>query len=1267
MKENIEENIFEINPVGRLIMSENHTYAVVYEKYRPALKHLELFSHALVFFETNGNRVPTDTPKELQEILSTSKKLLGSWNENRISIFVSRVIRVNENTGIIELDYANSYDGAKILDIKPYFPCEDRVYRAVTGNSMGKWPEWRLDKSVHPLPLENAIAIPYETEGTSSMQIRQLGTIRKQEGACYLELNDPDGQTLEVLSQFSHMRILWWFHRFDNRTYRRVTQGEPPYEDAPRTGVFASRSPVRPNPIALTTARVLELDQRRRVIRLSDLDSFDKTPVIGIKPYIPALDRVREFYVPQWVRHWPEWLDDREANHSIDHITMIESDVDQIKKYMKDCETEEGRSLQIGDESKVAAENNSNYITIKGAKQNNLKNVDTIIPKNKITVITGVSGSGKSSLAFDTLYAESQRRFMDSMSTTGRMAFEQLGKPEVEQISGLPPAIAIEQKTISRNPRSTVGTITDIYDYLRLLFSRIGTRHCPDCGRALRPLSKEEIAAALTELKPETRFDIRAFNSDTPIGIFTTPGISVPNKEKSKFSHSVKEAVQQGLELGNGAILVTIEGKEAFLLQTRDLCYHCSRIFFELTASTFSFNNPEGMCPDCNGIGLKLSIDPELIISNPERSILDEASPWWGNLRKHRQKPNANWMRGEVLALAEEMKVDLELPWNQLPEDFRQQALYGSNGRELCFEYENTNGRRGEIVRPAEGAYNHISRLFKENNGGTAERIVSAFMREKECPTCKGERLAAEGRLVTIGNTRFPETVGMTIEDLKKWITDLPSKLTNQQYQIAAQVLSELNKRLQALTDVGVQYLTLNRAAPTLSGGEAQRLRLATQLGCGLTNLLYILDEPSIGLHPRDHYQLVETMKGLRDAGNTVVVVEHDADTMLAADRIIDVGPGAGEYGGSIIAEGTPEEVMDNPVSDTGKYLRGVKKVGNPERMPRKPEKWIKLRGARLNNLKNIDVDFPLGVFTCVTGVSGSGKSSLVSKTLYPAMARHLNLSEDAPGPFDYIEGIEMIDKVINITQMPIGRTPRSNPATYTGVFDDIRDVFAATEEAKKRKYKQNRFSFNSKEGRCEACGGEGRKCIEMHFMPDVWVECSQCHGKRFNPEALEIRVEGRTIADVLEMDVKEALEFFQGNSKIEKVLQTLHDVGLDYIRLGQSALTLSGGEAQRIKLAKELSRDDTGRTLYILDEPTTGLHFEDVQNLLKVIHRITDAGNTVIVIEHNSDMISNADWIIDIGPEGGCQGGYVVAQGTPKEVAACEQGYTGKYLRKHL
>jgi excinuclease ABC subunit A len=880
-------------------------------------------------------------------------------------------------------------------------------------------------------------------------------------------------------------------------------------------------------------------------------------------------------------------------------------------------------------------------------------------------------------------------------------------KPQVDHILGLVPTIAIEQGSVSRNPRSTVGTVTEVQDYLRVLFARVGTRHCPQCGRAIKPQTARCITDQLAALIPGTHLQLlapivrgregthadvleRARRDGYKVRIdgemlnlgneaislketephtieWIVEDLVVPDNGQAEFHNRLFDAVETGLQAGGGYLTAMLEGEEKVLLSRHMVCPHCDIFFFELSPALFSFNNPDGMCSDCNGLGVKLSVDPELIVTDPTLSLLDGASPWYGELRK--VKPSGNWMRSELFALADHMQVDLELPWRELPETFRDAALYGTGDEIISWTYDmKKRGRSISFERPVQGAVNNIKRLLQQTQSEMTRGGLMGFVSEQPCPTCNGERLCAEACFVTVGGTRFPEVASMTLAQVHQWVVGLPHRLTSEQRQIAAEIVAELDHRLASLLNVGLHYLALDRPAPTLSGGEGQRIRLATQLGCGLTGLLYVLDEPSIGLHPRDHKALLDTLTQLRDAGNTVVVVEHDADTMRAADWLIDLGPGAGTLGGEVVAAGTPEKVMADPASMTGQYLSGKLRVASPNgRERREPQGWLALIGARLHNLKEISARFPLGLMTCVTGVSGSGKSSLVAQTLSPALAHALHGAEDVSGPHGGIEGLDQVDKVININQAPIGRTPRSNPGTYVGAFDEIRKVFAATPEAKAQKFKANRFSFNAKGGRCEACQGHGRKRVEMHFLSDVWVTCSECEGKRFNRQTLEIAYQGKSIADVLNMDVDEALEFFAANVKIVRILQTLQDVGLGYVKIGQSALTLSGGEAQRVKLAKELSRVNTGRTVYILDEPTTGLHFADIQKLLDVLHRLTGAGNTVIVIEHNLDVIKTADWVVDLGPEGGDEGGHIVAQGTPEKVAQVAGSHTGQFLRQVL
>ncbi len=955
-------------------------------------------------------------------------------------------------------------------------------------------------------------------------------------------------------------------------------------------------------------------------------------------------------------------------------------------------------------------------ITIRGAQHHNLKNLDVAIPRHKLVVLTGVSGSGKSSLAFDTIYAEGQRRYVESLSAYARQFLGQMEKPKVDYIGGLSPAIAIEQKVVSKNPRSTVGTVTEVMDYLRVLYARAGITHCPKCGREVSSQSAQQIADSLAALPAGTRFQLLApvvrRRKGTHVEVLKQARLdgyvraridgavvelqAAPKLEKTR-AHTIElvvsrlrapeddadrpewesrlvDAVETALRAADGVLVADMLDGRDLLYSEAAACPHCNISLPELSPQLFSFNSPLGMCPDCNGLGTQADVDPALIIADPEISLLEGASRWYGDLTKKKQ----SWGLRQLRAIAEYYSVDLELPWRELPQWFRDVLLYGSGEEKIRFTWgsETENGSwSGESTRAHDGIVASINRLYRQTGSEQTRRWYASFMSEQPCPGCGGARMRAEARAVTVGGRAITEVSAMAIDEAHAWVMGLQRSesreseaadaLNREQLEIAGEVLKEIRDRLQFMLNVGLHYLTLDRAAPTLSGGEGQRIRLASQIGCGLVGVLYILDEPSIGLHARDNQALLDTLIQLRDLGNTVLVVEHDAETMLQSDWLLDLGPGAGVLGGEIVAAGSPQQVCAHPPSLTGRYLSGDVVVSAPnggQRRRRSAER-VRIRGASLHNLRRVDVAFPLGLMTCVTGVSGSGKSSLVSGTLYPALARALHNAQGRPGPYERLEGLTHLDKVINITQDPIGRTPRSNPATYVGVFDDIRRLFASMPEGKSRGYSAGRFSFNVKGGRCEACMGHGQRRIEMHFLSDVWVMCQECQGTRFNRETLAIAFRDKNIAEVLDMDVQEALALFENVPQIRRSLQTLHEVGLDYVKLGQSATTLSGGEAQRVKLAKELSRVATGRTMYILDEPTTGLHFADIQHLLDVLHRLVDAGNSVVVIEHNMDVIKTADWVIDMGPEGGAGGGHIVAQGTPEDVSAVAASHTGRYL----
>ena len=936
------------------------------------------------------------------------------------------------------------------------------------------------------------------------------------------------------------------------------------------------------------------------------------------------------------------------------------------------------------------------YIKIRGAQEHNLKNIDVDIPRNELVVLTGMSGSGKSSLAFDTIYAEGQRRYMESLSSYARMFLGQMEKPNVEKIEGLSPAISIDQKSTNRNPRSTVGTVTEIYDYFRLLYARIGIPHCPNCGREIARQTVDQMVDQIMALREGTRIQLLApvvrgrkgehakvldrakrggyvrVRVDGSLYELTEEIVLDKNIKhnidivvdrlvvKAGIERRLADSIENVLELSEGLLVVDVVDGEPLTFSQSFSCPDCGIGISEIEPRSFSFNNPFGACPVCFGLGYKMEFDVDLMIPDQHLSINEGAITvmgWQSCMDK------TSFTNAILQALGKEYHFDLDTPFEKYPEKVKKILIYGTDGKEVEVHYQ---GQRGRGVYPVafEGLIRNVERKYKETFSDTMKQEYETFMRITPCKECNGMRLKKESLAVTVCDKNIHEITSMSIGGLSSFLKTMD--LTSQQQLIGKQILKEIGARVGFLVDVGLEYLSLSRATGTLSGGEAQRIRLATQIGSGLVGVCYILDEPSIGLHQRDNDKLLNTLKSLRDLGNTLIVVEHDEDTMLAADYVVDIGPGAGSHGGEVVACGTAEEIKKVPESITGQYLSGEKQIPVPSKR-RKPTGWIKVLGAQENNLKNIDVEFPLGVMTCVTGVSGSGKSSLVNEIMYKHLARDLNRARCIPGKHKDIKGLEQLDKVIAIDQSPIGRTPRSNPATYTGVFDQIRDLFASTADAKAKGYTKGRFSFNVKGGRCEACGGDGIIKIEMHFLPDVYVPCEVCGGKRYNRETLDVKYKGKSIFDVLDMTVEEAYSFFENVPSIRHKIETLYDVGLSYVKLGQPSTTLSGGEAQRIKLATELSRRSTGKTIYILDEPTTGLHFADVHKLVDILHRLADGGNTVVVIEHNLDVIKTADYILDIGPEGGDGGGTVIAKGTPEEVAKNKKSYTGLYIKKML
>jgi excinuclease ABC subunit A len=977
-------------------------------------------------------------------------------------------------------------------------------------------------------------------------------------------------------------------------------------------------------------------------------------------------------------------------------------------------------------------------IVIKGAREHNLKGVDVELPRDKLIVLTGVSGSGKSSLAFDTLYAEGQRRYVESLSSYARQFLGQMEKPKVDLIEGLSPAIAIEQKSASKNPRSTVGTVTEIYDYMRLLYARVGTQYCHQCGKAVASQTAQQMVDRVLGLPAGARFmvlapvvsqrkgeykdifaeakaegfvrvrvdgEVRGLDDEIKLNKKVKHTIEVvvdrlamPDRQQASarpqaaeagagfaeanagsewdgFVTRLTDSVEQALRVGEGTLIISVqgdEGAEDWLMSESNTCLTCGISFPELSPQMFSFNSPQGACPTCTGLGTRLEIDPSLLVPNTALSIADGAITYWGEMRKKKD----SWGYKSLVSIAAHYGISLDAPWDSLTQRQRDAVIFGSGKEKIRFSWESESGSRGEFYRTWEGVSSEIRRRFMQTGSDSAREYYVQYMSEQPCPDCAGARLRPQSLAVKVVGESIRGVCEKNIAEAYQWSIDLAqatsdddpeAALTPTQLEIVGDVLKEIRERLSFLRNVGLHYLTLERPAPTLSGGEAQRIRLASQIGSGLVGVMYILDEPSIGLHQRDNRKLLGSLLRLRDLGNTLVVVEHDLETMQAADWMVDFGPGAGVKGGEVVVAGTPDDVARHATSLTGAYLAGRLEIAVPGLRRAPANGWISIEGATLNNLRDVTVQLPLGTFVTVTGVSGSGKSSLITETLYPALANRLNKAQLKPGPHAGLHGLESLDKVIDIDQQPIGRTPRSNPATYVKLFDILRQLFADTAEAKLRGYQAGRFSFNVKGGRCEACEGNGEIKIDMQFLADVWVRCNECKGKRYNRETLQVKYKGKTIADVLDMDVQTALVFFDKVPRVKRILQTLHDVGLDYIKLGQPATTLSGGEAQRVKLAKELARVATGRTIYILDEPTTGLHFADVQHLLRVLHRLVDAGNTVIVIEHNLDVVKTADWIIDMGPEGGDAGGYLVAAGTPEDVAMIDDSHTGYFLRDIL
>lgn len=1181
-----------ITPIGAIKKQDTYDCIQIRDVYKKGLLKLELFSHMLIFM----------------------------YHEKRLQYKVLKIVEVDHKQGLIITETSGLKDYTYIYDIKAYMPCEDKV---LTEDYKQESPVTYEDRPLYLNPLT--------IDANAEYSMDFIGDYRYHEGQ-KIFLNDDS--LMDEISEGGHLRILWWFDKFDKPELRKTLHVNPPYENAPKSGVFATRSPVRPNLIASTLVKILSVDRSKNVIEISGFDGFDGTKIININPYEPLEENIRDYYLPAHLEHWPSYKRFDGAKQFSREDSLSSADSDIIMGMVKDPES----IIQHTDEVQIPKKVDG-YINIVKANENNLKNVSVMIPKNKMTVVTGVSGSGKSSLVFDTLYKSCQYQYVDVMGDGDSV----ITKPEVEGVTGLMPAVSISQSHVSRNPRSTVGTLTGISHQLRMLYTMIGTRHCPECLRPVKALPKDAIVQLIEKLDKDHDVAIRAYGD---------------NDFESLASED--KQIIGCIDKGRGAIEVQLDSKQVFILQTKVYCYHCDRIFFDMTTSMFSPNNPEAMCPTCKGSGTILNPTEDRIAHDQSLSILDGASRLWGNLRKYRDKPSANWMKGQVLGLAEDMSVDLEKAYKDLPEDFKHLLMYGTGERPVSFHY-NKGGRQGVITRPVEGAINIVKRLL-ENTTSSNIGMAKHFLENKPCDTCEGEKLVLESRLVTIDALRYPKALDMSVSSLGAWMMKLEQTLPAHVLEIVSVIIRSILKRLERLEDLGLAYLTMGRSAATLSGGEGQRVRLASVFNNELTNMLYILDEPTMGLHSKDYRSLIDQLKGLCENDNTVVVVEHKRDVMISADHIIDVGIGAGRYGGNIIASGSVDEIIACSQSLTGKNLTGEGPGLDPISYKTTEAESILLKGASSNNLKGLDVMFPKKGFTCVTGVSGSGKSTLVSDTLAAAILDKLGKDPVALAKYDDILGIDDIDDVINITQSPIGKTPRSTPATYTGVFDHIRDLFGKLEASHALGLKKEHFSFNGKTGACDTCGGMGRIQHKMGLMEDIWTKCQVCHGKRFKSDVLKVTYKGYTISDILEMEVSDALEVFSDHDKIAPYLELLVEVGLSYIKLGQAATTLSGGEAQRIKLAAGLSGKRRGNFLYILDEPTTGLHFEDINKLLNIIKKLSKS-HAVIAIEHNPELIAAADYVIDMGPGGGDEGGYIIAKGSPYEVANNPNSYTGKVL----
>lgn len=1168
--------MYHLKSIGTMERMGNQAEIKIMERYRKALQYVDEFSHVHVF------------------VLQEEE---GKWH---LCIVIGKIVNLSKSSGIVSIlmDENEKLKGEDylVIDIKPYFPCEDSVKGARSLHSMcsrsiivQSADKSEMDENKPHLKLE---------EGEELFRINPVGVIRNTQGKLYIQCDEIPK------IEGDYIKVLWWFDKFDAPIYRKVTECDPPYENAPRSGIFATRSPVRPNPIAMTVARITRIDSFEKRIYVNALECFDKTPCVGILTYDGGRDKREKVKVPKWLEHWPEWMEEDEMLTS-EEVSLKDGLLSRLIQEKKDKQDEKtGLSKQHRKEEKW------DRISVYGARENNLKGIHIEIPYGKITAVVGVSGSGKSSLVMDTVYAECKRR-MDYLSNERNV----LQKPDAEYISGCIPAVMISQNEIRGNSQSTVGTYTNAYDYLRMIYATAGIRHCPKCGNEIIPLSRDRILSLLEKSENVRIYDRNRNPISTPI-----ERNELEKGTEGKLSHMVDLALLKG----KGAFYATVNDSDFILLQTKQKCYHCDQIMFEMTPSVFSYLDPEYRCPVCHGTGKVTDINESRIIEHPEKSVLDGASSFWGNLRTFRENPNANWMKGQVFGLAEKMGVDLEQPWEKLPFAYRDVILHGASTEIVTFRYDNKKiGRKGEIARPVEGVCQIIKRLYDENHNTSS---LQKYISEIPCHYCKGERLGKEGRMVTIGGIRYPESADLNFEQLTAFCEQLPSMMNEELYSQIKNTVQRLYELAYAAKRLGISYLKMTRGTATLSGGERQRLKLLAAMQNHMSGILYIFDEPSRGLHPKDYDKIAYMLHMLKSEGNTIIMVEHNEDMIRLADNVLEIGPGAGVKGGSLVGEGTLSAMLEHKGTQLYAYMNLKNKRPRKEK-ERELGKFLTLEGLNYNNLKNVSVRFPQNAMTCICGVSGSGKSSLMKGEIYPRFKE---------------KGI--FSQAILVDQLPIGKNSRSVVATYIGIMDEIRSVMAATHEAVDAGFDESFFSFNGTNGQCQTCKGDGR--LQIKYMEDSYITCPDCKGHRYKKEVLKIQYEGKNISELLEMSVAEAGVFWKDNRTIADKLAIIEEVGMEYLKVGQSTTTLSGGEASRLKLAKELMSAKTGHTLYLLDEPTTGLHFSDIENILHLMHKLVDEGNTVVTIEHNKQFMKQCDWYIELGPKAGDLGGEVIYQG---------------------